>query len=130
MIAAPKNTVAHTRRPSSIPPSESSRTANTGTRASRSMVSALGRLTSRADWGGLAAGSGATALTGRSPPGRDRSERDVRGRQGDQVDALGADHLGGQQLPGAGAVGNPGHRGRAVGVGVLVGGVAGPRART
>src|SRR3954467_10874630 len=99
MIARAKNSVAQARRPSSMPPSDSSRTANTGTTASRSTVSALGRLTRRAVWGGVAAGSGATSLTA-SPSGRGEGEDDGGG---DEVDALGADDLGGHDLAGPGA---------------------------
>src|SRR4051795_6939132 len=124
MIARAKNTAAQYRPAVESPCSSSSRTANTGTTASRSTVSALGRLTSFADCGGVAAGSGITALMSASPP-----DRYPRGGDRYQVHALGPGDLGGDQLSGHRAVRNPEDRGGAVGVRVLVRGGAEPRAR-
>src|SRR3954462_5269598 len=73
MRASAKTSVAQYRPLSSSPPSCRSRTANTGTTASRSTVSAFGRLTSFADDGGGAAGAGG----GSGPGGGGRGRGDV-----------------------------------------------------
>src|SRR3954447_819290 len=126
-IAPAKNSVAQIRRSWSSPPSDSSSSANSGTTASRNIVSALGRFTRRTDCGGVAAGSAApsgTAALMTSGPGQ-RRHHGAR----DQVDTLGVHDGGGQQLAGDRIGRHPGDGGRAVGVGVLVGGVPGPGAR-
>src|SRR5437764_162759 len=82
MIASAKQSAAHQRavlsRTCPTPSAPNSSTANTGTAASRRTVSPFGRLTSRAEVGGVAAGSVGTALTA---PVTDRSGRSRRCRR-------------------------------------------------
>src|SRR3954468_14310122 len=124
MIASAKNRVAQYRPAVELPWSASRRTAKTGTTASRSMVSALGRLTSARSEAASRRGPGRR----HSWPSALRLGEGGHDGRGDQVDALAADDLGGHDRARFRALAHPGDRRCAVAVGVLVGRGAGPLA--
>src|SRR5215207_2903868 len=133
VIEATVNTTnAVTRQPVLWPSSWNSAQAKTGTSSSRSRVSPFATFATRAVCGGVAAGSGTTALT--DPPARPRSYPGRRHRAGHrvggvpvaggEVDPGAAGHLGPDQVADPYARGHVADQGGPVDLGRLVGGAA------